>query len=372
MPDASTDPLVRLAAALIAMDSRSSVSNLPVAERIEAELVGFEVERLDWTDPNGVPKRALVAHRGPGEGGVAFAAHMDTVPPTGWTRDPFRPAIEDGFLYGLGAVDMKGPLAAAIVAACAAPANLRLTLLLTFDEETTKDGARLIAERSELVRRCRPKGIVVVEPTGFRCVRGHRVHVQFTATARGVQAHSASGRGDNANLKLIPFLAELLPIHARLREDPAFLDAAYDPPFCDFNIVIDNYGAAPNVAVGLATAHIKFRYGRRSNPAPIVAAVRAAAERAGVELAERWEGEPPELPEEHPLVQAAVAETGRAAGTAPFGTDAVHLQRIAPAIVLGPGDVATAHTPEERIALADLTAAPDVLLRLARRIAALP
>lgn len=372
MPHDDADPILRLAADLIAIDSRSSVSNLPVADRIEAELAGFEVERLDWTDPQGVPKRALVAHRGPGEGGVAFAAHMDTVPPAGWTRDPFRPVIEDGFLNGLGAVDMKGPLAAAIVAARTAPRDLSLTLLLTFDEETTKDGARLIAERSEVVRRFPPKGIVVVEPTGFRCVRGHRVHVQFTATARGVQAHSASGRGENANLKLIPFLAALLPIHARLREDPAFLDAAYDPPFSDFNIVIDNHGAAPNVAVGLATAHVKFRYGRRTDPAPIVAAVRAAAARSGVELAERWEGEPPELAPDHPLVRAAVAETGRDAVTAPFGTDAVHLQRIAPTIVLGPGEVTTAHTPEERIALADLAAAPAVLLRLAERVSALP
>ncbi|MCS6853788.1 MAG: M20/M25/M40 family metallo-hydrolase [Elioraea sp.] len=372
MPHHDFDPILRLAADLIAIDSRSSVSNLPVAGRIEAELGGFEVERLDWSDAAGVAKRALVAHRGPPRGGIAFAAHMDTVPPAGWTRDPFRPVIEDGFLIGLGAVDMKGPLAAAIVAARSAPADLPLTLLLTFDEETTKNGARLIAERSELVRRLPPKGIVVVEPTAMCCARGHRVHVQFTATARGVQAHSATGRGKNANLKLIPFLFDLLPIYARLRHDPAFLDPAFDPPFSDFNIVIDNHGAASNVAVGLATAHIKFRYGRRITPAPIVAAVRAAAERAGVELAEHWEGDPPELATDHPLVRAAVAVTGREAITAPFGTDAVHLQRIAPTIVLGPGDVTTAHTAEERVAIADLAAAPPLLLRLAERVCALP
>ena len=70
--------LARLAADLVSIDSRSSVSNLAVAERIEAELGGFEVERLDYTDAAGVPKRALVAHRGP-PGGYALSGHMDKV-----------------------------------------------------------------------------------------------------------------------------------------------------------------------------------------------------------------------------------------------------------------------------------------------------
>ncbi len=371
MKDDLGERVLRLASELVAIDSRSAVSNIPIAERIEAELSGFEVERLDWADQNGVPKRALVAHRGPARGGAAFSAHMDTVPPTGWTEDPWTPRIEDGALCGLGACDMKGPLAASLIAAKAAPAGLPVTLLYSFDEETTKDGARLIASRSVLLRRIRPKGIVVVEPTGMRCVRGHRVHIQFTATAHGVQAHSATGAGVNANLALIPFLADLLPIHRRLREDEALQDPSYDPPFCDFNIVIDNHGAAPNITVGRASATIKFRFSRSVDPAPVVAAVREAAERAGIALAERREGAPPELPPDHPLVAAAVAETGQPPMTAPFGTDAVVLQQVAPAIVLGPGDVRAAHTPQERIALAALAAAPPILLRLAGRVAAL-
>src|SRR3712207_8421871 len=80
------DAVASLAAALIALDSRSSVPNLAVAERIEAELAGFEVERLDYTDASGVAKRALVAHRGP-RGGYALSGHMDTVPDTGWRSE---------------------------------------------------------------------------------------------------------------------------------------------------------------------------------------------------------------------------------------------------------------------------------------------
>src|SRR6187200_1080514 len=129
-----------LARELIAIDSRSFVSNLAVAERVEAELAGFEIERIDYKDGNGVAKRALVAHRGP-LGGLALSGHMDTVPDTGWQEDPWSARLHtDGVLHGLGSTDMKGPVAAAIVAARALPDRVPITLLITTDEETTKQG----------------------------------------------------------------------------------------------------------------------------------------------------------------------------------------------------------------------------------------
>src|SRR5690349_14114010 len=273
MEDTST-ALARLAAELVAIDSRSSRPNLPLAERIEQELAGFEVERLDYTDANGVPKRALVAHRGP-PGGFALSGHMDTVPETGWQTDPWAPRITgDGVLHGLGSVDMKGPLAACILAARAAPAHVPATLLITTDEETTKAGARAVAG-SALARSLRLKGIIVAEPTGLAPVRGHRSSANITAVATGVQAHSSTGRGTNANWALIPFLAEMRTIQARLRDDPALHDADYDPPFADFNLVIDNHGTAVNVTPARATARIKFRASRRLDTAAILEAVRA-------------------------------------------------------------------------------------------------
>jgi len=141
--------LVQLAAELVRIDSRSFVSNLAVADRIEAALPGFEIERLDYKDAAGVAKRALVAHRG-GTGGLAFSGHMDTVPDTGWTTDPWSGAIADGRLHGLGSTDMKGPLAACIMAARALAVGVPVSLLITTDEETTKAGARLIAAQSRL------------------------------------------------------------------------------------------------------------------------------------------------------------------------------------------------------------------------------
>jgi acetylornithine deacetylase len=368
MTDITTD-VVALAGDLIALDSRSFVSNLAVADRVEAALPGFDLERIDYTDEAGVAKRALVAHRGP-MGGIALSGHMDTVPDTGWQEDPWSARLDaDGILHGLGSTDMKGPVAAAIVAARALPDGVPVTLLITTDEETTKQGARLIAQTSELVRRVKPHGIVVVEPTGLVPVRGHRSHIAFTCVATGVQAHSSTGRGRNANWALIPFLMEMKAVSERLRSDASLQDADYTPPFSDFNLVIDNHGAAMNVTVPKATARIKFRYSAKVDPAPVLHAVHGAAGRFGIAVSEAREGFPPELPAEHPLVRRCVDLVGKPAGTAPYGTDASELQAIAPCVVLGPGDIAEAHTPTEKVRVADLAAAVPVLMKLVERSA---
>jgi acetylornithine deacetylase len=358
-----TDAVALLAADLIALDSRSSRPNLAVAERIEAELVGFELERLDYTDAAGVAKRALVAHRGP-RGGYALSGHMDTVPDTGWQADPWAPRIDEaGLLHGLGSVDMKGAVAACILAAKSVPADVPATLLITTDEETTKEGARAVAG-STLARSLGLKGIVVAEPTGLVPVRGHRSSANITAVAKGVQAHSSTGQGTNANWALIPFLAEMREIQQRLRQDPSLQDPAYDPPFCDFNLVIDNHGTAVNVTPALATARVKFRASRSLDTAPILAAIRAAAERAGIALSIAAEGPPPELPADHPLIRLAADLTGQAPRTAPYGTDASELQPLAPCVILGPGSIETAHTPRECVAVRDLAAAIPLFARI--------
>jgi acetylornithine deacetylase len=359
-----SDAVIRLASDLVAIDSRSFVSNIPVAERIEAELQGFDLERIDYEDRDGIAKRAIVARRGP-PGGLALSGHMDTVPDTGWRSDPWSGRVEEGALHGLGSADMKGPLAAAIVAARSLPESTAITLLITTDEETTKAGAAAIVQRSDLAKSAQIAGILIVEPTRMVPMRGHRAHVQFTATATGVQAHSSTGRGRNANWALLPFLMKMRAIHELLRTDPALQDPDYDPPFCDFNLVVDNHGAAVNVTVPKATATIKFRYSAKLDPAPVVNMVREAARDAGIALREAREGDPPELPEPHPFVQRCSRVAGAAPGVAPYGTDASILQSLAPCVIMGPGDIAKAHAPDECVALADLLAAVPLFKRLA-------
>jgi acetylornithine deacetylase/succinyl-diaminopimelate desuccinylase-like protein len=264
---------------------------------------------------------------------------------------------------------MKGPSAAAIMAVKDLPDTVPVTLLLTTDEETTKQGAQVITQRSTLVRMARPAGILVVEPTQMRPVRGHRSHILFTCVALGVQAHSSKGTGRNANWALIPFLADMKTLFQRLLTDHSLQDDAYNPPFSDFNLVIDNHGTAVNVTVPVATVRIKFRYSAKVDPAPIRAAVRDAANLHGLTITEAEEGAPPELPLDHPFVGLCVELSRQSATTAPFGTDASVLQAIAPCVVMGPGDIGVAHRPGEAVHLSDLAASVPVFQALARRMA---
>jgi acetylornithine deacetylase/succinyl-diaminopimelate desuccinylase-like protein len=224
-------------------------------------------------------------------------------------------------------------------------------------------------QHSRLARVANPKLILVVEPTGLIPVRGHRSHIAFTCVATGVQAHSSTGRGRNANWALIPFLVEMRDIFEQLRNDVKLQDLDYDPVFSDFNLVIDNHGAAVNVTVPKATARIKFRYSAKVDPAPVLEAVYDAAKRAAVEVTEAREGFPPELPADHPMVRLCSDIAGAAPATAPYGTDASELQALAPCVVLGPGDIAQAHTPTECVRLGELEAAVPVFMRLAERVA---
>lgn len=366
--------VVSLAQQLIQFDTRSTVSNVPIMEYLEHHVLeGFRCERIDYVDRNSIAKRSLVAIRkGLSARCLAFSGHVDTVPATGWTRNPFEAPVEGDWLYGLGSTDMKGPLAATIAAASNTPTDSSVAFLITADEEIGKEGSRRLANESQSLRELEVFGIVVAEPTGNTCIRGHRVDVQFRVDAAGRQAHSSTGKGENANIRLVPFLSELRDLHLRLRREPALQDHAYEPPFCDLNFVIDNYGTAPNVTVERATCLIKFRYSKGIDPNPIVSRIEQSAAAHGLAIDIRRESPPPEIPASHALVTLATDVVGKPSTVAAFGTDASELSRIAPCIVLGPGTIDDAHQPDERVSISALEDGVATFSRILRGFDALP
>jgi acetylornithine deacetylase/succinyl-diaminopimelate desuccinylase-like protein len=104
--------VVDLLCEMIAIDSRSSVSNVPLANFMQSQLDHWEIERIDYVDAQGIAKTNIVAADPESASPLAFAGHLDTVSPAGWNTDPFRAAIAGDRLIGLGATDMKGPIAA--------------------------------------------------------------------------------------------------------------------------------------------------------------------------------------------------------------------------------------------------------------------
>ena len=359
--------VLALASEMISFDTQSAVSNTALADALIPRLQGWDVEVIDYLDEAGVTKRNLVARHPASASPLAFAGHLDTVSAAGWQTDPFDPRVEGGRLLGLGATDMKGPVAAFLVAALHSAAPERPTLVLTADEETTKRGVREVVARSRLLALRRPACFIVGEPTMLGVVRGHRVDVQFTVRSHGRQAHSSTGKGLNANMALVPFLVQIRTLHMKLREDATLHDPQYDPPYCDLNFVIDNHGAVPNTTVGLATCRIKFRYSKAFDPGPVVEEVRHAAAKHGLEIDVRPEAPPPELPPDAPEVAALERIVGGRARVMGLGTEASEYSRLAPTLIFGPGDLDDAHKPSEGLDVSQLLRAEDLFGRIASR-----
>ncbi|MFT5197099.1 MAG: acetylornithine deacetylase, partial [Candidatus Promineifilaceae bacterium] len=111
--------VLELTKQLISIPSVSKDSNVAVNKVVEDILTtaGFEIERKEYTDGNGVVKANFVAKIGPGKGGLAFCSHTDTVPGQEEQWPAYDPEEKDGLLFGRGSCDMKGPLAATVLAA---------------------------------------------------------------------------------------------------------------------------------------------------------------------------------------------------------------------------------------------------------------
>src|SRR5690606_14986781 len=149
---------------------------------------------------------------------------------------------------------------------------------------------------------------------------------------------------------------------------PALFDMQYDPPYCDLNFVIDNYGAFPNMTVGKATCTIKFRYSKSFDPELVITRVRESAERHNLQVLVRPEAPPPELAADHPLVAQMEAIMGSKARVAGLGTEASEYSKLAPCLVFGPGDIEHAHKPTEYIDLAQLYQSTDLFRKIALQL----
>ncbi len=362
-----------IAGKLISLDSQSQVSNISIADFIEDLIspVATDIERIEYTDPGGRSKVSLVVQLGKGERGLALSGHMDTVPALEWPTEAFEPRIEDGRLYGLGACDMKGPLACTLVAArsySTLSASKPLTLLYTTDEETDTEGARRIVRESKLLASIRPEYAIIAEPTELRVVNAHKAAITFSATAEGKAAHSSSGRGLNANIKMVPFLNDMWHLYKELMENEAYWDPGFEPPYPDWNIVIDNFGTAPNVTVPRSHCTVNFRYTHKLNPAPIVQRVEDSARTSGVELTYWSSGDPLYTPPDSPLVQLALEVLAQQEPVSvPYRTDACMLASVFPCVVLGPGSHKQAHTVNEWISLEQLHRGVEVFQRFIRK-----
>lgn len=360
---------------LVRFDSVSRRSNVDVASFAEETLreLGFETERLEYDDASGVRKASIVGKKGTGRGGLAYFGHTDVVPADPWfspEHGPFDPTVKEGRLYGRGSCDMKGSIACMWAAASQFPSQKLkrpVYVTCTADEEIGYGGAQDVARRSQLYREMvagNSHGIVG-EPTRLEVVYAHKGTFGFTAISHGRAAHSSTSKGINANLAMIPFLAEMKAIHDELAHDPAWQNPEFDPPGVSWNIGINDHTAAVNITPPQSICTVYFRPMPEQDGDLLIARAKAAAEKCGIEFKRGHSGKALYVNPKSAFVQEVLKLAGKAAPrTVAYGTDGTMLGELKNILVLGPGDIAQAHTHDEWIDLKQLDEGTALYARL--------
>ncbi|MDX2210054.1 MAG: succinyl-diaminopimelate desuccinylase [Sphingopyxis sp.] len=367
------DPL-SLAQALIAAPSVTPATGA-VFDVLEAALtpLGFTVERfVDGMEPDGPVENLLAVRRGaPGTPHFGFAGHLDVVPPgVGWTSDAFVPEIRGDLLYGRGAVDMKGSIAAFVAAVADVPVDAgTISLIITGDEEGPAIfGTRALMDHMD-ARGIRPDMIIVGEPTsvnrlGDMVKIGRRGSVNIWIDVPGVQGHVAYPHlADNPIPKLVAILAEIDTIHLDDGNNwfqPSNIEVT--------DIEVGNH--ATNVIPAHARARLSIRFNDQQRGEALVALMEAIAHKhaPNANVLGRVSGEafltpPGDL---SALVSAAIAaETGVTPELSTTGgtSDARFLHKLCPVVEFGLRN-ATMHKLDEAAEIADI----DRLAAIYRRI----
>jgi acetylornithine deacetylase len=283
----------------------------------------------------------VLAEAGGGEPEVVLCTHLDVVP-------PHIPARREGeWLYGRGACDTKGILAAMVAAAAelTAAGTDGFALLLVVAEETDSIGARA----ADGWRDWRSRWVVVGEPTGSRFARGQKGALKAELTAAGRAAHSAyPERGEDALTKLLPVLADLQALD--WGEDPMLGRGT-------LNIGELHAGVAANIVPPSARAALMVR---------VVDSLADCRQRLEQAVAGRAEIVPGLANEP----QRLFVPEGRPETVVAFNTDVAFLPRLGRPLLYGPGSILDAHGDGERIRVDDIRAAVAVYRDLVRELRA--
>jgi putative selenium metabolism hydrolase len=349
--------------------------------------VGFRDVRMDRIGN-------VIGRIGIGSGPVLmYNGHIDVVGPgdlSTWTYDPFGARVENGRLYGRGAADMKGALAAMVYGAkMLIDRNVRLHgelyLVGTVQEEPCEGlGMRVLIEEEEVL----PEYVVLGEATGLHISRGQRGRMEIRVVSRGRSCHaSAPERGDNAIYTAARLIFGVEMLSSQLAEDRFLGKGTLAVTH------IENTAGSRNVVPDTCTFYVDRRLTLGETEAKALAEIQGVLLReeanatltvseytstsyTGYEARAKCYYPAWALDREHPLIRwvskAIRAELGYRPeiGKWDFSTDGVYTMGVAgiPTVGFGPGQEKYAHTADEHIRLDDVVRAAQGYARIATEI----
>jgi succinyl-diaminopimelate desuccinylase len=325
--------------------------------------------------PSERPNLIFSSHDGE-KGDLVMHGHMDTVPIgkiESWDYDPFASEIVDGLLYGRGACDMKGPVAAlteTLIQYTEERHEKPLIVLTTSDEESGCSGAEEVAKSGELAG---VKFGVCAEPTELQVLVGEKGIFWSKVIAEGKSAHgSRPEEGVNAIQLCMDALRAITADPFPYEQH----DLLGDPTI---SIGMINGGIKVNVVAANCEAQVDMRTVKGQTPESLLEQMNERIYAIGLSESVRVEyihGKSAVLtPANTEIVKVAVEEVERITGSRPtlssatYGTDCSVLQPKVGIlnVICGPGSIEQAHQPNEYVKLDQVYQAVDVYLGIARR-----
>jgi len=358
-----------------------STPSLSGHEEQVAEIIAEEMEELGYeveVDEMG----NVIGRRGAGDRLILFDGHMDHVEPGSpdrWSHPPYGAEVVDGILYGRGAVDMKGSLAA-LIYGCSIPDVEGEIIVSCVVHEETVEGVATKHIIEGLGRK--PHAAVICEPSDLKLSLGQRGRCVLKASTRGVTSHASMPElGVNA-------IYEMIPLLQRIRE----MELPRHPILGAGSIAVTDIRCSPGsgpIIPDLCTITIDRRLIPGEKPEEVVEEIRGLTPGVEVELMEReytcYTGYKMRVreyfpgwitPRDHWLTEESLKALEEALGRRPettvwrFSTDGVATagELGIPSIGFGPGDPSLAHQPDEHISLRDVEAAALGFTALAYRL----
>ena len=360
--------LLEMISTLIDIPSVSSVNplydsgNRKVIDQLAEWLaeLGFAIEIIELPDH---PQKAnLIATLGSGPGGLVLSGHTDTVPFNAelWQSDPFKVTERDHKLFGLGSADMKSFFALVVEAIRdlkAADLKEPLIILATADEESSMAGAR------ELARLGKPKArhAVIGEPTSLRPINAHKGMMMEAIHLLGRSGHSSDPEyGISALEGMHNVITTIKAWRDELQSE--YRDERFALPIPTLNLGHIHGGDNPNRICGDCELHIDLRPLPGMDITELQNSLRKQIDETikdsglTLNINHLFGGIPAmETPATAEIIRAAEKFTGHTAESVAFGTEGPFLQQLGmDTVILGPGDIAQAHQPNEYLALNQL------------------
>lgn len=373
---------------LVAFDTTSRNSNLPLIEWVEAHVAPIKPQLRRVANADGT-KTNLIISFGPldAQGGVVLSGHTDVVPVDGqdWSTDPWGLTERDGRLYGRGTCDMKG-FAACALAFAPAMAKASLTapihIALSYDEEIGCLGAPSLVEVLNQ-HYAKPEAVIIGEPSDMGVVSGQKGLSTFHIEITGRAAHSSQvQQGVSAIMEAVPLLANLRALAEEVRTN-APKNSPFEPPGTTLTIGLIDGGTASNILAQSCNITWDMRFEVGDDPqvhearvakwvAEVDASIKTRAPEGGARMMRRSLS-PAMAPETQGAAEAlARALTGdNTTRAVAYATEGGIFQGGGlSTVICGPGSILQAHQPDEFIEISQLAASCEFMERLVKRLSA--